>query len=81
MRSFLDPGERSNLIIALGDLALRFPNLLEPYTEFFYHPLADRDVTVRAHSGVVVCVGGCGGGGGEDQAGRLMSGRARDGSC
>ena len=23
---------RSNLIIALGDLALRFPNVLEPYT-------------------------------------------------
>ena len=28
----VDPALRSNLIIALGDLALRFPNTLEPYT-------------------------------------------------
>ena len=28
----MEAGLRSNLIIALGDLALRFPNVLEPYT-------------------------------------------------
>ena len=34
---------RSNLVIALGDLAFRFPNLLEPWTERIYGPLSDPD--------------------------------------
>ena len=38
---------RSNLVIALGDLALRFPNSLEPWTEHVYRPLGDPDVSVR----------------------------------
>lgn len=43
----VDPAIRSNLVIALGDLALRFPNSLEPWTEHVYRPLKDPDVTVR----------------------------------
>ena len=39
-------GLRCNLVIALGDLALRWPNLLEPWTEHMYRPLADDDVAV-----------------------------------
>ena len=39
----IEAGERSNLIIAVGDLALRFPNLLEPWTAHIYAPLSDPD--------------------------------------
>ena len=39
----IEAGERSNLIIAVGDLALRFPNLLEPWTSHIYQPLSDPD--------------------------------------
>lgn len=34
---------RSNLVIAVGDLAFRFPNLLEPWTPHMYRSLADSD--------------------------------------
>lgn len=34
---------RSNLVIAMGDLAFRFPNYLEPWTAFMYKPLSDPD--------------------------------------
>ena len=34
---------RSNLVIAIGDLAFRFPNLLEPWTTNMYRPLSDSD--------------------------------------
>ena len=37
---------RSNLVVALGDLASRWPNTLEPWTTHMYAPLAD------AHEGV-----------------------------
>ena len=43
----VEPAIRSNLVIALGDLALRFPNSLEPWTEHVYRPLGDPDVNVR----------------------------------
>ena len=39
----VEPAVRSNLVIALGDLAFRFPNLLEPWTERIYGPLSDPD--------------------------------------
>ena len=39
------PAVRSNLVIALGDLAFRFPNLLEPWTERIYGPLSDPDTS------------------------------------
>ena len=43
-------GVRANIIIALGDLAFRFPNLLEPWSGHFYAMLADKDLTVRKHT-------------------------------
>lgn len=49
----VEPGLRSNLVIALGDLALRFPNQLEPWTEHIYRPLADPDVAVRKNTMMV----------------------------
>ena len=32
---------RCNLVVALGDLAFRFPNLVEPWTAHLYQPLSD----------------------------------------
>lgn len=43
----IEPEIRSNIVIALGDIALRFPNILEPWTEHVYRPLDDADVNVR----------------------------------
>lgn len=34
---------RSNLVIALGDMAVRWPNVLEPWTAHMYQPLTDPD--------------------------------------
>ena len=34
---------RSNLVIAIGDLAFRFPNQLEPWTAHMYDSLKDTD--------------------------------------
>lgn len=42
-RSAVEPAVRSNLVIAIGDLALRFPNTLEPWTANMYRPLSDSD--------------------------------------
>lgn len=38
---------RCNLVIALGDLALRFPNIVEPWTGHMYAALGDPEVKVR----------------------------------
>ncbi|GAA0170382.1 chromatin/chromatin-binding, or -regulatory protein [Lithospermum erythrorhizon] len=45
---------RSNCTIALGDLAVRFPNLLEPWTENMYTRLRDRSATVRKNAVLVL---------------------------
>lgn len=45
---------RSNCTIALGDLAVRFPNLLEPWTENMYARLRDPSVSVRNSSVLVL---------------------------
>ena len=48
---------RSNCIIAVGDLAFRYPNLLEPWTEHIYAPLRDKsggDAIVVRRSCVMV---------------------------
>ena len=34
---------RSNLVVAIGDLAFRYPNVLEPWTHNIYRPLSDPD--------------------------------------
>ena len=50
----VEPELRSNLTIALGDLALRFPNILEPWTEHMYRPLGDPDPSVRKNTLMVL---------------------------
>ncbi len=42
-----DSALRSNIIIALGDLAFRFPNTVEPWTGNMYDRLKDDDPRVR----------------------------------
>lgn len=42
LRQAPSPILRSNCIIAVGDLAFRYPNLLEPWTEHIYAPLNDK---------------------------------------
>ncbi|KAK3513826.1 hypothetical protein QTP70_028853 [Hemibagrus guttatus] len=41
------PVVRANAIIALGDLTVRFPNILEPWTPNLYARLCDENVSVR----------------------------------
>ncbi|NXR98397.1 CND1 protein, partial [Oxylabes madagascariensis] len=48
------PGVRSNLIIAAGDLAIRFPNLVEPWTSHLYARLRDPCPSVRKTAGLVM---------------------------
>jgi condensin complex subunit 1 len=38
---------RANIIVAVGDLAFRFPNLLEPWTKHIYRPLSVRPTPSR----------------------------------
>ncbi|KAG8648989.1 hypothetical protein MANES_08G057600v8 [Manihot esculenta] len=45
---------RSNCTIALGDLAVRFPNLLEPWTENMYARLRDPSRSVRKNAVLVL---------------------------
>ncbi|XVE95803.1 hypothetical protein REPUB_Repub02eG0164500 [Reevesia pubescens] len=45
---------RSNCTIALGDLAVCFPNLLEPWTENMYARLRDPSVSVRKNAVLVL---------------------------
>lgn len=44
------PQIRANIIIALGDLFFRFPNMLEPWSSHFFDRLSDHDLTVRKHT-------------------------------
>ncbi|XP_074839699.1 condensin complex subunit 1 [Carettochelys insculpta] len=48
------PGVRSNLMIAAGDLAIRFPNLVEPWTPHLYARLRDPCKRVRQTAGLVM---------------------------
>ncbi|XP_067998128.1 condensin complex subunit 1 [Melanerpes formicivorus] len=48
------PGVRSNLIIAAGDLAIRFPNQVEPWTAHLYARLRDPCPSVRHTAGMVM---------------------------
>ncbi|KAI5084153.1 hypothetical protein GOP47_0000322 [Adiantum capillus-veneris] len=49
-----DETVRSNSIIALGDLTVRFPNLLEPWTEHVYARLHDKSQSVRKNAVLVL---------------------------
>jgi condensin complex subunit 1 len=45
---------RSNCTIALGDLAVRFPNLMDPWTENMYARLNDQALSVRKNAVLVL---------------------------
>jgi hypothetical protein len=49
-----DPGMRATISIALGDLAFRFPNVLEPWTSQLYGGLRDEDPRVRKNTLMVL---------------------------
>lgn len=48
------PSVRGDLIIALGDLSFRFPNLIEPWTAHLYNRLRDVNLDVRKNTIVVL---------------------------
>ncbi|KAG1667780.1 hypothetical protein FOA52_010817 [Chlamydomonas sp. UWO 241] len=43
----LEAGIRCNMVVAMADLAFRYPNVIEPWTPHMYLPLIDPDVSVR----------------------------------
>lgn len=45
---------RANVIISLGDLASRFPNVVEPFTRHIYKSLRDVDARVRKNTLMVL---------------------------
>lgn len=45
---------RANIIVALGDLAFRFPNALEPWNPLIYDRLKDDNPGVRANAIMVL---------------------------
>ena len=49
-----DTTMRANTVIALGDLAFRFPNEVEPYTPRMYACLRDPSIKVRRHTLMVL---------------------------
>jgi hypothetical protein len=54
VRNAPEESVRCNCIIALGDLAFRFPNLVEPWTEHVYARLRDESVLVRKNTVMVL---------------------------
>nr|XP_044995665.1 condensin complex subunit 1 isoform X1 [Jaculus jaculus]XP_044995666.1 condensin complex subunit 1 isoform X1 [Jaculus jaculus] len=48
------PTVRSNLMVATGDLAIRFPNLVDPWTPHLYARLRDPAQQVRKTAGLVM---------------------------
>lgn len=53
-RGRVEPEVRSNLVVGLGDLVVRHPNTLEPWTENVYRTLGDPDAFVRRNAVMVV---------------------------
>ncbi|CAN0300996.1 unnamed protein product, partial [Ectocarpus sp. 4 AP-2014] len=49
-----DTAVRANIIVALGDLAFRFPNALEPWNPHIYNRLKDDSPSVRANAIMVL---------------------------
>jgi hypothetical protein len=48
------PALRANVMVALGDMAFRFPNLIEPWSAHMYGCLKDGNEIVRKHALLVV---------------------------
>ena len=49
-----DSSTRANIIISLGDMAARFPNTVEPWSEHMYAALKDKDTTTRKNALMVL---------------------------
>jgi len=54
LKAKIDPITKTNIIIALGDLIHRFPNMTEPHTHKLYENLQDDDVNVRKTTLLVI---------------------------
>mmetsp|Transcript_45654 Transcript_45654/g.177671 ORF Transcript_45654/g.177671 Transcript_45654/m.177671 type:complete len:945 (-) Transcript_45654:212-3046(-) len=54
LKSAVEPSVRRNLIIAIGDLTFRFPNLLEPWTDAIFSSLEDTDASVRKNAALTI---------------------------
>lgn len=54
LRDSEDENVRSNIMIAMGDLAVRFPNIIEPFTKQIYRRLRDHNQGVRKTSLMVL---------------------------
>ncbi|CAI5959032.1 unnamed protein product [Closterium sp. NIES-65] len=54
LRTHPHPSVRANAMVALGDLALRCPNLLQPWTPHAYTALSDGDAFVRRQALLVL---------------------------
>lgn len=54
MRTSPSPTIRANCIVCMGDLAFRFPNLIEPWTPQLYAMLRDTDNRVRKNALMVL---------------------------
>lgn len=50
LHAFYEPALRGNIVTALGDLAFRFPNLVEPWSSKIYASLGDPDASVRKNT-------------------------------
>ncbi|OQR85904.1 condensin complex subunit, partial [Thraustotheca clavata] len=48
------PSVRCNIVVALGDLSFRFPNLIEPWTSHIYARLRDINTNVRKNTIMVL---------------------------
>ncbi|XP_029436445.1 condensin complex subunit 1 [Rhinatrema bivittatum] len=48
------PCLRSNIMIAVGDLSMRFPNMIEPWTPYLYARLRDPSRSVRKTASLVM---------------------------
>lgn len=45
-----EAGLRANIIIAIGDITKRFPNIIKPWTGYLYRRLRDPDTRVRKNT-------------------------------
>lgn len=54
LQSSNDARVRSNIIVAIGDMSFRFPNLVAPWARHMYARLRDNDTAVRKNTLMVL---------------------------